>query len=53
MRDLRLTEQRNVRSSRIDELDALGIVDLINTEDGTVAAAVREQRSGPGVVSFT
>ena len=44
MRDPRLTEQRNPRSSRIDELDALGIVDLINAEDGMVAAAVREQR---------
>ena len=44
MRDPRLTEQRNARSSRIDELDALGVVDLINAEDGMVAAAVREQR---------
>lgn len=44
MRDPRLTEQRNPRSSRIDELDALGIVDLINGEDGIVAAAVSEQR---------
>ena len=37
MQDPRLTEQRNPRSSRIDELDALGIVDLINAEDGMVA----------------
>ena len=44
MRDPRLTEQRNPRSSRIDELDALGIVDLINAEDGMVAAAVGEER---------
>ena len=44
MPDPRLTEQRNPRSSHIDELDALGIVDLINAEDGMVAAAVSEQR---------
>ena len=44
MRDPRLTEQRNPRSTRIDELDALGIVDLINAEDGMVAAAVSEER---------
>jgi len=44
MPDPRLTEQRNPRSSRIDELDALGIVDLINSEDCRVAAAVGEQR---------
>ena len=44
MRDSRLTEQRNPRSSGIDELDALGIVDLINAEDGLVADAVAEER---------
>jgi len=44
MRDKRLTEQRNPRSLRIDELDALGIVDLINAEDRTVAEAVGEER---------
>jgi N-acetylmuramic acid 6-phosphate etherase len=44
MRDPRLTEQRNPRSQRIDELDALGIVDLINAEDRMVAAAVGEER---------
>jgi len=44
MRDSRLTEQRNPRSHRIDELDALGIVDLINAEDHVVADAVREER---------
>jgi len=44
MRDDRLTEQRNPSSQRIDELDALGIVDLINAEDRMVAAAVGEER---------
>jgi N-acetylmuramic acid 6-phosphate etherase len=45
MRDSRLTEQRNPSSLRIDELDALGIVDLINAEDRMVAEAVREERT--------
>jgi N-acetylmuramic acid 6-phosphate etherase len=44
MRDSRLTEQRNPRSQRIDELDVLGIVDLINAEDRMVAEAVGEER---------
>ena len=44
MRDRRLTEQRNPRSRRIDELDPLGIVDLINAEDRMVAEAVGEER---------
>lgn len=44
MRDPRLTEQRNPRSQRIDELDPLGIVDLINAEDRMVAEAVGEER---------
>jgi len=44
MRDSRLTEQRNPRSQRIDQLDALGIVDLINAEDRMVAEAVGEER---------
>jgi len=44
MRDSRLTEQRNPRSRRIDELDPLGIVDLINAEDRMVAEAVGEER---------
>jgi N-acetylmuramic acid 6-phosphate etherase len=44
MRDRRLTEQRNPSSQRIDELDALGIVDLINAEDRLVAEAVGEER---------
>ena len=44
MRDSRLTEQRNPRSSGIDELHALGIVDLINAEDSLVASAVGAER---------
>jgi len=44
MRDPRLTEQQNPASRRIDELDALGVVDLINAEDRRVAAAVGEER---------
>ena len=42
--DARLTEQRNPRSMRIDELSSLEIVDLINAEDRLVAAAVSEER---------
>lgn len=45
MRDHRLTEQRNPASARIDQLDALGIVDLINAQDDLVAPAVREART--------
>ena len=44
MPDPRLTEQRNPRSVRIDQLDVLGIVVLINAEDRMVAAAVGEER---------
>ena len=44
MRDRRLTEQRNPSSRRIDELDPLGIVDLVNAEDRMVAEAVGEER---------
>ena len=44
MRDSRLTEQRNPRSARIDELKAVDIVDLINAEDHMVASAVGEER---------
>ena len=44
MRDSRLTEQRNPASARIDRLDALGIVDLINAEDRLVAEAVGAER---------
>ncbi|HSH44955.1 MAG TPA: hypothetical protein VK966_03810 [Longimicrobiales bacterium] len=42
--DTRLTEQRNPRSSRIDQLSTLDVVDLINAEDRMVAEAVREER---------
>lgn len=42
--DSRLTEQRNPRSARIDQLSTAGIVDLINAEDRMVAAAVGEER---------
>jgi N-acetylmuramic acid 6-phosphate etherase len=42
--DSRLTEQRNPRSSRIDQLSTSEIVDLINAEDRMVAEAVREER---------
>lgn len=37
-----LTEQRNPRSTHIDQLSAFHIVQLMNAEDGSVAAAVRE-----------
>ena len=42
--DARLTEQRNPRSTRIDQLATLEIVDLINAEDRLVAAAVSDER---------
>lgn len=42
--DPRLTEQRNPRSMRIDQLTPLEIVDLINAEDRMVAEAVHEER---------
>ena len=42
--DPRLTEQSNPRTTRIDELSTLEIVDLINAEDRMVAAAVGEER---------
>jgi len=42
--DPRLTEQRNPRSARIDQLTTLEIVDLINAEDRMVAEAVHEER---------
>ena len=44
MFDDRLTEQRNPRSSAIDVLSPLELVDLINSEDATVAEAVGSQR---------
>jgi N-acetylmuramic acid 6-phosphate etherase len=42
--DPRLTEQRNPRSARIDQLTTIEIVDLINAEDRMVAEAVHEER---------
>mgnify|MGYP001045174041 CR=1 FL=1 len=42
--DSRLTEQRNPRSARIDQLSTIEIVDLINAEDRMVAEAVGEER---------
>ena len=42
--DVRLTEQRNPRSARIDSLSTIEVVDLINAEDRMVAEAVREER---------
>jgi N-acetylmuramic acid 6-phosphate etherase len=42
--DARLTEQRNPRSNRIDQMTTLEIVDLINAEDRGVAAAVGAER---------
>jgi N-acetylmuramic acid 6-phosphate etherase len=49
MRDSRLTEQQNPHSRRIDELDPLGIVDVINAEDRMVAEAVGEEREAIAV----
>lgn len=42
--DARLTEQRNPRSTRIDQMSTLEIVDLVNAEDRGVAAAVGAER---------
>ena len=42
--DVRLTEQRNPRSARIDTLSTLEVVDVINAEDRMVAEAVAEER---------
>ena len=44
MRDPRLTEQPNLASQHIDQLDPLGIVDLINDQDRMIAAAVGQER---------
>jgi len=41
--ETRLTEQRNPRSMRIDQLSTLEIVELINAEDRMVAEAVKEE----------
>ncbi|HUG40725.1 MAG TPA: N-acetylmuramic acid 6-phosphate etherase [Longimicrobiales bacterium] len=46
--DGRLTEQRNPRSARIDQLSTLEIVDLIIAEDRMVAEAVAEERREVG-----
>jgi N-acetylmuramic acid 6-phosphate etherase len=43
MLDPRLTEQRNPRSRKIDELTPREVVELINAEDRTVAQAVGEE----------
>ena len=43
--DPRLTEQRNPRTQKIDVASSLEIVDLINAEDATVAAAVHAERA--------
>jgi len=43
-RPLPTTEKRNRRSENIDELSTRQIVDLINTEDALVPAAVAKQR---------
>jgi N-acetylmuramic acid 6-phosphate etherase len=43
--DPRLTEQRNPRTERIDVASSLEIVDLLNAEDRTVAAAVHGERA--------
>src|SRR3989441_12061479 len=42
--DPRLTEHRNPRTERIDVASPIEIVDLINSEDATVAAAVHRER---------
>lgn len=42
--DSRITERRNPRTARIDLASPLEIVDLINAEDATIAAAVHSQR---------
>lgn len=42
--DPRPTEQRNLRTERIDVASSLEIVDLMNAEDATVAGAVRGER---------
>ena len=44
MLDDRLTEQRNPRSSAVDTLSPLELVDLINSEDRYVAEAVGAER---------
>lgn len=43
--DLRVTEQRNPRTARVDLASPVEIVDLINAEDRLVADAVASQRT--------
>jgi len=43
--DPRLTERRNPRTVQIDVATPLEIVDLVNAEDATIAAAVHSQRA--------
>src|SRR6476661_1101684 len=43
--DSRMTERRNPRTAHIDLATPLEIVDLINAEDATIAAAVKSQRA--------
>jgi N-acetylmuramic acid 6-phosphate etherase len=43
--DSRVTERRNPRTAHIDLATPLEIVDLINAEDATIAAAVKSQRA--------
>jgi N-acetylmuramic acid 6-phosphate etherase len=40
-----LTEQRNPRTSRIDALSVAEIIDVLNREDGTIAAAVGAEKA--------
>ena len=44
MLDDRLTEQRNPRSATLDRMTPLELVDLLNSEDRTVAEAVGRER---------
>ncbi|MCA9217372.1 MAG: N-acetylmuramic acid 6-phosphate etherase, partial [Planctomycetales bacterium] len=39
------TEQRNPASEKIDQLSSLEIVEVINREDQTIAAAVHKEKS--------
>ncbi|CAN5726687.1 N-acetylmuramic acid 6-phosphate etherase [soil metagenome] len=46
--ETRLTEQRNPKTTKIDELTALELVDLINSEDAGVVPAVAAERESVG-----
>jgi N-acetylmuramic acid 6-phosphate etherase len=50
LEDELLTEARNPESERIDTLDALGIVRLMNDEDAKVVLAVRQEEEAIGRV---